>query len=207
MRASRVIMAVVMTGLAGVTQAATQHDVVHETVSQTITIQAEPAKVWALLRNFEGVARWDFSVERSVPVDENQATLSRRVVYKDNAGREEDVLDMRSDADMTLSYHASSASWPVTQYHAELSVRQGPAPGTSEVEWRAKFDVRNQLAGSSDGSAKESRPGPVVFGLDIETEPDAMPGPKRTDQGKQTVKIISDQYRAGLASLKWVLER
>jgi uncharacterized protein YndB with AHSA1/START domain len=196
-----------MTGLAGVTQAATQHDVAHEAVSQTITIQAEPAKVWALLRNFEGIARWDFSVERSVPVDENQATLSRRVVYKDNAGREEDVLDMRSDADMTLSYHASSASWPVTQYHAVLSVKQGPAPGSSEVEWRGTFDIKSQAVDSSAGSAKESRPGPAVFGLDIETDPDAMPGSKRTDQGKQTVKIISDQYRAGLASLKWVLER
>ena len=207
MRGSRAIMAVVMTGLVGVTQAATQHDVVHETVSQTITIQAEPAKVWALLSNFEGIARWDFSVERSVPVDGNQDTLSRRVIYKDNAGREEDVLDMRSDADMTLHYHASSASWPVTQYHAVLSVKQGPAPGTSEVEWVGKFDIKSQPADSSAGSAKQSRPGPVVFGLDIETDPDSMPATKRTDHGKQTAKIINDQYRAGLTSLKWVLER
>ncbi len=100
-------------------------------------------------------------MERSVPADGNQATLLRRVIYKDNAGREEDVLDKRSDADMTLHCHASSAS----------------------------------------------RPAPVEFCLDIEIGPDSMPATKRTDHGKQTAKIINDQYRAGLASLKWVLER
>ncbi len=207
MKVSRVAMTVVMTGLVGVTQASTQHDAVHETVSQTITIQAEPAKVWALLSNFEGIARWDFSVESSVPVDKNHVILSRSVIFKDNGGREEDILDMHSDADMTMRYHASSASWPVTQYNAVLSVRQGPTPGTSEVEWSGRFDVKNQMADSNSASDKELNPGPVVFGLDIETDPDSRTGPKKYDQDKQTIKIISDQYRAGLASLKWLVER
>ncbi len=207
MKILKVALAVVMIGLGSVVKATTQHEVVHESVSQSITIHAEPAKVWALLSDFEGIAHWDFSVERIVPVDENQATLSRIVVFKDNIGKEEDVLDVRSDADMTMRYHVTSSSWPVSQYIAVLRVRQGPGPGTSEVEWRGEFDAKSQIADSDTASGQELRSGPVVFGLDIETEADSIATPRKPVRDKQIVKIINDQYRAGLDSLKWVLER
>lgn len=207
MKILRAAMAVVLTGLGGAAQAATQHGLVHETVFQSITIQAEPAKVWALLSDFDGIARWNFAVERTVSFDGNQVALSRMVVFKDNIGKEEDVLDVRSDADMTMRYHVTSSSWPVTQYNVELHVRQGPAPGTSEVEWRGAFDVKGPSSDNASNRGADS--GPVVFGLDIGTDADAdsMATSKKPVRDKQTVKTITDQYRAGLDSLKWVLER
>ncbi len=209
MKVSTAVIAAVMMGMGAGAQAAPEPGFFHESVSQSITINAEPAKVWALLGNFDGMALWDSTVDRSVSVDENQDELSRLVVYKEDVGREVDVLDERSDADMTMRYHVKSSPWPVAHYNAKLRVSRGPTPGTSVVEWRGSFDVKGLIADSDSRVGPESHAGPIVFGLDIETERDWIPSvdSRKVVRDKLTVKIITDLYRAGLDSLKFVLER
>ncbi len=209
MKVSTAVIAAVMVGVGAGAQAATQPGFFHETVSQSITINAEPAKVWAMVGNFDGMALWDSTVDRSVSVDENQDELSRLVVYKEDVGREVDVLDERSDADMTMRYHVKSSPWPVAHYNARMRVSRGPAPGTSVVEWRGAFDVKGLVEDPENRVGPESHPGPIVFGLDIETERDwvSPSSSGKVVRDKLTPKIITDLYRAGLDSLKWVLER
>ncbi len=182
----------------------------HEKVDQTITIQAEPAKVWALVSDFEGTARWNSTVEKSMGIDEDKQDLTRLIVYKDSVGKEVDVLDERSDPDMTLRYHVRSGPWTVTRYNVVMRVSRGPSPGTSVVEWRASFDTPGV---STDPDAPPpielSSRGPMVYGFDVETydSSKASLGSEHVKRDQRTVKIITDLYRAGLDSLKWVVER
>ena len=188
--------------------AATQPGFFHETVSQSITIRADPAKVWALVGDFDGMAHWNSAVERSTSIDEDRDSLTRAIVFKDDLGKEVDVLDERSDADMTLRYHVTSGPWSVTRYTAMMRVSRGATPGTSVVEWRGAFDVKGILVDpDSSAPSLDMPPGPLVFGLDIETYNNSSSSEKSAKRDKITVKIITDLYRVGLDSLKWVLER
>ena len=186
--------------------AATQEGFFHEKVSETITIQAEPAKVWALIGDFDGIARWNSTVAKSMAIDEDKESLTRAVVYKEDIGKEVDVLDDRSDADMTLRYRVTSNPWPVTRFESSMRVSRGPVPGTSVVEWRGAFDAKGILSDPDGKPSLDMPPGPIVFGIDIETYNNS-PSTRTVTRDKRTVKIITDLYRAGLDSLKWVLER
>ncbi len=186
--------------------AATQDDFFHEKVSQTITIQAEPAKVWALIGDFDGMARWNSIVAKSVSIDEDKDSLTRKVVYKEDIGSEVDVLDERSDTDMTLRYRVPQNPWPVAHFNSTLRVSRGAVPGTSVVEWRATFDVKGIYSDPDGKPSLDMPPGPIVFGIDIETY-NGGSSTQTVVRDKRTVQIITDLYRSGLDSLKWVMER
>ena len=183
----------------------------HEKVTQTVTINAEPAKVWALVSDFEGTARWDTTVEKSMGIDEDKEQLTRLVVYKDGVGKEVDVLDERSDSDMTLRYHVRSSPWPASRFNVVLRVTRGPTPGTSVVEWRGSFDTPGTTVNPDAPPPIEGMParGPMIYGFDVETYDTSRSNSsdQKVVRDKRTVKIVSDLYRAGLDSLKWVLER
>ncbi|MHB8353432.1 MAG: SRPBCC family protein [Burkholderiales bacterium] len=186
---------------------AAQEGFFHEKVSQSIIIQAEPAKVWALIGDFDGMARWNATVAKTVAIDEDKESLTRMVVFKEDIGKEVDVLDDRSDADMTLRYRVTDNPWPVTRFNSSLRVSRGAVPGTSVVEWRAAFDVKGVYADPDAGKPSLDMPsGPIVFGIDIETYNNS-PSTTTITRDKRTVKIITDLYRVGLDSLKWVIER
>ncbi len=208
MKFSGTVLALVLM-LAGTSAlAADQDGFFHEKVLESITIQAEPAKVWALVSDFDAISQWDSIVAKSMAIDEDRDALTRMVVYKEDIGKEVDVLDDRSDADMTLHYHVSANPWPVARYNVTMRVSRGAAPGTSVVEWRSTFDVKGIVSDSDDKNSPESRPGPIVFGIDIQTEKSTSSYSTVTfTRDKRPVKIITDLYRAGLDSLKWVLER
>ncbi|MDE1943255.1 MAG: SRPBCC family protein [Betaproteobacteria bacterium] len=181
----------------------------HEKVVQTITVNAAPAKVWAQLNDFEGVARWNNSVERSMGIDEDKEKINRLVVYKDGVGKEVDVLDDSSDANMTQRYHVKSSPWPVSNFNVVLKVSSGPSPGTSVVEWRASYDSAG-TAIDPDGPPPVTTPsrGPIVYGYDVETyDTSRASGDTPVKRDTRTLKILSDLAKAGLDSLKWVVER
>lgn len=185
--------------------AASQHS-----LTQSITIASDPAKVWALVGNFEEIAQWNPAVERSLAVDENNGAPARLVIFKGDAGKEMDVLDARDDAHMTLRYHMASSSWPITHYQAELRVSPGAAPGTSVVTWHGMFDTPVEAPDPDSPPPPEGMPprGPMVYGFDVETNPGVNATP--VHQATRTLKaekILSNQYQSGLEGLKWVLER
>lgn len=183
----------------------------HEKVTQTITINAEPAKVWALVSDFEGAARWNTTVEKSTGIDEDKEQLTRLLVFKDSVGKEVDELDERSDADMTLRYHVRSSPWPTSRFNVVLRVSRGPTPGTSVVEWRGSFDTPGTNVDPDGAPPITGMPaqGPMIYGFDVETYDTTHAGGKdrAVQRDKRTVKIVSDLYRAGLDSLKWLMER
>ncbi len=199
-------LALMMTGTTALAE--NQIGFFHEKVVESITIQADPAKVWALVSDFEGVAHWNSTVAKSTAIDEDREYLTRAVTYKEDIGKEVDVLDDRSDAEMSLHYHVTANPWPVSRYTVSMRVTKGAVPGTSVVEWRGAFDVKGILAGGDDNRERSGpNPGPIVFGLDIQTSNDSAYTTRTYVRDTRTVKLISDLYRAGLDSLKWVVER
>ncbi len=196
-------------GLALASLGAHADNLTQQTISETVTVKAEPAAVWALVGNFEGVARWDPSVEKSVAVDGSQSRPTRLVVFRNGGGKEMDALDERNDSSMTLTYHMVSGSLPVSNYHAVLQVSPGPAPGTSVVSWKGTYDVAEESADPDAPPPPSGMPvrGPMIYGFDVETYDSTQTPVAHTVRKSKANLQLSNQYRAGLDGLKWLVDR
>ncbi|ODA66659.1 mxaD protein [Methyloligella halotolerans] len=101
---------------------------------QTIVIDAPPEKVWAIAKEFGGMADWHPMVETVETADG-----TRTVTLKDG-GKLVDSLDDSSDEEMSYSYRLDTPDiehFPVSFYSATLDVN--PADGGSEVSWIGRF--------------------------------------------------------------------
>jgi len=132
--------------------AALAHGPTPQKVEEKIEIKAEPAKVWALVKDFGGIKAWHPSVE-SAETKDGERTLT----VKGGAELVESQ-DENDDASMTLGYRLSnegSEAFPVGSYSATITVKaQG---GGSEVVWQGRgyrLDTSNEPPeGKDDASA------------------------------------------------------
>lgn len=114
-------------------------------VEKTITIKADPAKVWAYLKDFGNFAKWHPSPEGA-------------------------RLKSADDADMKFKYEYTETKLPVADYNAFLTVKAGPGAGESTVTWVARFYRTYKLnppvpAGQDDESAVKAASGLLDAGL------------------------------------------
>lgn len=132
--------------------AALAHGPTPQKVEEKIEIKAEPAKVWALVKDFGGIKAWHPSVE-SAEAKDGERTL------KVKGGAElVESQDENDDASMTLGYRLSNEggeAFPVGSYSATITVKaQG---GGSEVVWQGRgyrLDTSNEPPeGKDDASA------------------------------------------------------
>lgn len=181
----------------------------HQKVAETITLTADPSKVWALVGNFEEVARWNPTVEKSLAIDESQSSPTRLVVFKNHGGREIDVLDERDDTQMTLRYHRLSGSLPLSSYRVVLRVSPGPAPGTSVVSWQGSYVAVATESDPDSPPPPSGMParGPMIYGFDVETYDNGLTPVAHSVRDPHIGNLLSEQYRAGLEGLKWLVER
>ncbi|MDR4307170.1 SRPBCC family protein [Chelatococcus sambhunathii] len=128
------------------------HGPTPQKVEEKIEIKAEPAKVWALVKDFGGVKAWHPSVE-SAEVKDGERTL--RVKGGAELVESEDEND---DASMTLGYRLSNEggeAFPVSSYSATITVKA--REGGSEVTWQGRgyrLDTSNEPPeGKDDASA------------------------------------------------------
>ncbi|WP_020178336.1 SRPBCC family protein [Methylopila sp. M107] len=132
--------------------AALAHGPTPQKVEEKIEIKAEPAKVWALVKNFGEIKAWHPSVE-SVEAKEGERTL------KVKGGAElVESQDENDDASMTLGYRLSnegSEAFPTSSYSATITVKV--KDGGSEVVWQGRgyrLDTSNEPPeGKDDASA------------------------------------------------------
>lgn len=132
--------------------AAFAHGPTPQKVEEKIEIKAEPAKVWALVKDFGGIKAWHPSVE-SVEASGGD----RKLKVKGGAELEESQ-DQNEDASMTLGYRLSNEgndAFPVGSYSATIVIKaQG---GGSEVTWQGRgyrLDTSNEPPeGKDDASA------------------------------------------------------
>lgn len=113
------------------------HGPTRQKVTETVTINAPAAKVWAVIKDFDALKNWHPAVEAS-PADKGNAEGSVRELKLKGGGALTETLEAYDDAKMRYSYRAKDkGALPVTNYTSTISVK---ADGDkSVVEWRGAF--------------------------------------------------------------------
>lgn len=145
-------------------------------VEKSVTIKAEPAKVWALVKDFGNMQKWHPAVASTKLVKKGDDTY--RTLSLKGGGTIYEKLRSIDEEDMQLKYEIVESALPLTDYYSVLKVKPGPAAGESTVTWMGRFYRLYKL-----------NP-PIPKGQDDQTALDAING----------------IYDAGLANLKKVAE-
>lgn len=137
-------------------------------VEKEIVIKAEPAKVWAIVKDFGGIHKWHPAIA-STKVDTKDGATYRLLTLK-GGGTINEKLKSADDADMKLKYEIIEGALPVTDYNATMTVKPGPGAGETTVVWMARFYRVYRLnppipAGQDDESAIKAVTGVFDTGL------------------------------------------
>ena len=170
------ILALLALSIGLVPFAASAHGPSPQKVEKTITINADPAKVWAIVKDFGNIHKWHPGVV-STKLEKKGSDTFRTLTFKDG-GNVYEKLRSVDDADMKLKYEIVSGTLPLTDYNATMTVTKGEKPGETTVTWVGRFYRLYKL-----------NP-PIPAGQDDET----------------AVKAITGIFDSGLANLKKVAE-
>lgn len=137
-------------------------------VEKEIVIKAEPAKVWAIVKDFGGIHKWHPAIA-STKIDAKDGATFRLLTLK-SGGTIYEKLKSADDADMKLKYEIIEGVLPVGDYNATMTVKPGPGAGESTVVWMARFYRVYRLnppipAGQDDESAIKAVTGVFDAGL------------------------------------------
>lgn len=161
---------------------ASAHGPSPQKVEKSVTIKAEPAKVWALVKDFGGIHKWlppVASTKVEQKKDENGEMATFRTLTLKDGGIVNEKLGNINDADMKIKYYIIDPSaLPVSSYNATITVKAGPGAGETTVTWLGRFYRKYVL-----------NP-PIPAGQDDES----------------AVNAVNGVYDAGLAGLKKVAE-
>ena len=114
-------------------------------------IDAEAAKVWERVRDFNGLSRWhpkirDSRIEDALPADKVGCIRNFNLQNGDNI--REQLLGL-SDYDMFCTYSILESPMPLTEYVATLRLTPVTDGPRCFVEWSAEFeceiDVETEL--------------------------------------------------------------
>lgn len=162
-----------------VTRLAQAHGPTPQRIDESIDVAVAPAKAWALIGNFAGVASWNPTFSAS-EADKGNTAGSRRVLTLARGGQISEGLDEHSDTEMSMSWRSARdldpAVLPASSYSARLRVLA--AGSGSRIEFRARAyraDTGNDPAKGRDDAA--------------------------------VVQALQSQVRAGLARAKALLEQ
>ena len=99
-------------------------------------IAASPEALWALVRDFGGVQRWNPTLTSCV-LDKPGIGGVRTLTMGEVTIRER--LERLDEATKTLSYSIIEAPLPVRDYLATIAV-SGSGPGRSRIVWSSTFE-------------------------------------------------------------------
>lgn len=145
-------------------------------VEKTVTIKADPAKVWALVKDFGNMQKWHPAVV-STKLEKKGEDTFRLLTLKDGGTIYEKLTGL-DDGLMKLKYEIVQGALPVSDYYSFIAVKAGPGAGETTVTWVGRFYRVYKL-----------NP-PIPPGQDDET----------------AVKAVTGVYESGLANLKKVAE-
>ena len=151
-------------------------------VEKEVVIKADPAKVWALVKDFGNMQKWHPAVASDkveVKKDENGDEQTYRTLTLKSGGTILEKFRGSDDKDMQLKYEIVSGVLPVADYTSKITVKAGPGAGESTVVWMGRFYRVYKL-----------NP-PIPAGQDDES----------------AIKAVNEVYDAGLAGLKAAAEK
>jgi hypothetical protein len=147
-------------------------------ITETIQIDAPPAKVWAAIADFHDMS-WLPGVAKTTGAGGNAPDVAKRQLILDNGATIDESLDKYDAGRMSYSYRIDKVDvkvLPVNNYSSTIAVLPAEG-GKSKVEWRGAFD---------------------------RGDPNNDPPPELNDEAAQ--KAVGKVYRAGLENLKKKLE-
>lgn len=106
-------------------------------VDKSIVIKAEPAKVWAIVKDFGGIHKWHPAVA-STKVEKKGNDTFRLLTLK-SGGTVYNKLRSADDEAMKMRYEIVEGAVPVADYNAFITVKPGPNAGESTVNWVGRF--------------------------------------------------------------------
>jgi len=148
--------------------AASAHGPSPQKVEKSVTIKAEPAKVWALVKDFGNMHKWHPAVA-STKLEKKGNDTFRTLTLKDG-GTIYEKLRSADDEGMQLKYEIVEGALPVADYYSVMTVKPGPATGETTVTWMGRFYRVYKLnppipAGQDDESALNAVNGVYDAGL------------------------------------------
>ncbi|MBS7545597.1 SRPBCC family protein [Ancylobacter oerskovii] len=171
-------VAVAAVSLAVAASGAQAHGPTRQKVSETIVINAPPAKVWEVVGNFQD-GGWIPVVAKTEGTGGSAAGAKRTLTLKNGATVEEEVAKLEPEK-MTLMYRIDKVDvkvLPVTNYSSWLVVTPEDGGAKSKVEWRGAF---------------------------YRGYPNNDPPPELNDEA--AVAAVTGLYKAGLDGLKKKIE-
>jgi hypothetical protein len=147
-------------------------------ITETIQIDALPAKVWATIANFHDMS-WLPGVVKTTGEGGNEPGAAKRQLTLDGGATIDESLDKYDAGAMSYSYRIDKVDvkvFPVNNYSATITVLPAEG-GKSAVEWRGAF---------------------------YRGYPDNDPPAELNDEA--ALKAVGKVYRAGLDSLKKKVE-
>jgi hypothetical protein len=155
---------------------ASAHGPSPQKIEKSVTIKADPAKVWATVKDFGTAHLWLPGVA-STKLEKVGEDTFRTLTFKSGGNVYEKLRSIDNDS-MRLKYEIVSGTLPLTDFNSSMTVTKGPGAGESTVTWVGRFYRLYKL-----------NP-PIPEGQDDAT----------------AVKAINDIFDAGLANLKKVSE-
>lgn len=111
-------------------------------VIKEVTIQAEPAKVWILVKDFGAIHQWHpavASTQLEMRKDDSGADVQHRLLTLKGGGTILEKLVGAPDADMKLEYRIVEGVLPVSGYRSIIQVKAGATPSETVVTWTGRF--------------------------------------------------------------------
>lgn len=152
------------------------HGPTRQKVVESVLIDAPPARVWALIRDFSALKDWHPAIAES-PADQGNTPGSVRTLKLRNGATLAETLDAWDDAKMRYTYRVKDGlpALPVSNYASTISVSD--QDGRALVEWRGGF---------------------------YRGHPNNDPPPELNDEA--AVAAVTGVYRSGLEQLKKLAE-
>ena len=145
-------------------------------VEKSITINASPDKVWAIVKDFGSFQKWEPLVSDIKLEKKGEDTL--RTLTLKSGGKVIERLKGIDEEAMKLKYEIVEGSIPVADYNSFIVVTKGSNPNESNVTWVGRFYRVYKL-----------NP-PIPAGQDDES----------------ALKAVNEIYDAGLPALKKLAE-
>ena len=113
------------------------HGPTPQKVEKTVVIKADPAKVWALIKDFGNMQKWHPAVASTKLTSKDGDTF--RALTLKSGGIINEKLRSADDADMKLKYEIVDSPLPLTDYNSSISVSKGPGADETTVTWVGRF--------------------------------------------------------------------
>ena len=135
-----VLRALAVTAALAIVTTASAHGPTRRKLQQQVEINAEPAKVWAAIGNFQDMS-WLGLVAKTEGDKGNDIGATRRLTLKNGATVDEELYKYDAEK-MSYSYRITAVDvkvLPVTNYSSTITVSPGADGKGTVVEWAGAF--------------------------------------------------------------------